>query len=77
MDFSGLMDRIALCTDLSALLIVGHEPSLSECIGGIITGGMGVADIKLKKGGLARISQFSCAPVSGSLSWLLSPRHML
>ncbi|HON82058.1 MAG TPA: phosphohistidine phosphatase SixA [Methanoregulaceae archaeon] len=75
MDFSDLMARIASCTGLSSLLIVGHEPSLSECIGRIITRGGG-ADIQLKKGGLARIRQFSPSPVSGSLSWLLSPRHM-
>lgn len=75
MDFSRLMEQIASCDDLSSLLIIGHEPSLSVCIGRIISGG-GSAEIQLKKGGLARIRQFSPHPVSGQLAWLLSPRHM-
>jgi phosphohistidine phosphatase len=75
MDFSRLMEQIGSCDNLSSLIIIGHEPSLSGCIGRIVTGG-GSAEITLKKGGLARIRQFSPDPVSGSLAWLLSPRHM-
>ncbi|NYT07100.1 MAG: phosphohistidine phosphatase SixA, partial [Methanomicrobiales archaeon] len=75
MDFYCLMARIASCDDLSSLLIIGHEPSLSEYIGRIISRD-GSAEIQLKKGGLARIRQFSPDPVSGSLAWLLIPSHM-
>ena len=75
LDFSCLMERIASCNDISSLLIIGHEPSLSGCIGRIISRG-GSAEIQLKKGGLARIRKFSPDPVGGQLAWLLSPRHM-
>lgn len=75
MDFDRLMEQIVSCDDLTSLLIIGHEPSLSGCIGRIISGGGG-AEIALKKGGLARIRNFCPDPVSGTLVWLLSPRHM-
>ncbi|NYT17544.1 MAG: phosphohistidine phosphatase SixA [Methanomicrobiales archaeon] len=75
LDFDRLMEQIAFCDGLSSLLIIGHEPSLSGCIGRIISGG-GAAEITLKKGGLARIRNFCPNPVSGTLVWLLSPRHM-
>jgi phosphohistidine phosphatase len=75
MNFDRLMEQIASCDDLSSLLLIGHEPSLSGCIGRIISAGGG-AEITLKKGGLARIRNFCPDPASGTLVWLLSPRHM-
>jgi phosphohistidine phosphatase len=45
----------------SSVLIVGHEPYLSD----------------LKKGGLARIRIISLLPkIQGELRWLLTPKHM-
>lgn len=75
--FQRMMQRLRTWSDMDRILIVGHEPSLSDCIGRIIVGDPG-ARIQLKKGGLARIENFSPDdPVSGELSWLLAPRHMI
>jgi phosphohistidine phosphatase len=53
-----------------SLMVVGHEPSLSETIGYIIGGG----NITLKKGGLARVDLFSQHPLHGTLVWLIPPK---
>ena len=58
------------------VLLVGHEPYLSELIGRLISGGT-TADIELKKGGLAKLEVASlrfgrCA----TLAWLLTPKQM-
>lgn len=59
----------------SSVLIVGHEPYLSELIGETISGG--TSRIDLKKGGLARIRTISLLPkIQGELRWLLTPKHM-
>lgn len=74
-DFDQLMEQIASWSDVSSLLIIGHEPSLSGYIGRIISQG-GQASLQLKKGGLARIRNFTPSPVFGELSWLIPPGHM-
>ena len=59
----------------STVLIVGHEPYLSELVGEAIsqTG----CRIDLKKGGLARITVLSALPkIRGELRWLLTPKHL-
>ncbi len=58
------------------VLLVGHEPYLSELIGRLISGGA-TAGIELKKGGLAKLEVASlrfgrCA----TLAWLLTPKQM-
>lgn len=53
-----------------SLMVVGHEPSLSETISYLIGGG----NITLKKGGLARVDLFSQHPLHGTLVWLLAPK---
>ncbi len=52
------------------VMLVGHEPSLSECIHAI-TG----ASIQMKKGGLARIALLTIRPpYRGDLLWLVPPK---
>ena len=76
MDFNRLMSRIRGLVRVSSLILIGHEPSLSACISRIIAGDARVR-LSLKKGGLARIENFSPAePAAGELAWLLPPRHM-
>ena len=59
-----------------AVLLVGHEPSLSGLIGRIITGGEN-ASIILAKGGMAKIRTFTFdRRPAGDLQWLLTPRQM-
>jgi phosphohistidine phosphatase len=65
-----------LKSDLS-LLIIGHQPYLSEMIGDLIFDHDGDNDprIILKKSGLAKIVITSFMPtVKGELRWLLSPK---
>jgi phosphohistidine phosphatase len=67
-----------------SVLVVGHEPYLSNMIGEIIAdtngdgGGGGSAHIVLRKAGLAKI-RVTCSnsnKMQGELKWLLTPRHM-
>lgn len=58
------------------ILLVGHEPYLSQLVALLISGGT-AANIELKKGGLCRLETDSlhfgrCA----TLAWLLTPKQM-
>lgn len=53
-----------------ALMLVGHEPSFSETISGLIGGGR----IVCKKGGLACVKLYEARPLKGELLWLIPPR---
>jgi phosphohistidine phosphatase len=60
----------------SSVLIVGHEPYLSDMISEIIFDRKG-KHVVLKKAGLAKIGITSASPkLHGELKWLLTPRHM-
>jgi phosphohistidine phosphatase len=56
--------------DVAAILLVGHEPSMSATIG-VVVGG---ARIDLKKGGLACVSFDDPESLAGDLVWLLPPK---
>jgi len=59
----------------SVVLLVGHEPYLSEIISEAIS--QSDCRIDLKKAGLARIKILSTLPkIKGELRWLLSPKHL-
>lgn len=59
----------------SSVLIVGHEPYLSELVSEAISSGP--SRIDLKKAGLARIRTTSMQPkIHGELRWLLTPKHL-
>jgi phosphohistidine phosphatase len=63
----------------SSILVVGHEPYLTDMISDIISDGKdGGGHIVLKKAGLARIGITSFIPpnLHGELKWLLTPKHM-
>jgi phosphohistidine phosphatase len=63
--------------DDDAILLVGHEPLLSEVISRIISGDT-TASLVLAKGGLAKIRNYSFDQrPSGDLQWLLTPRQMM
>ncbi len=51
------------------LMLVGHEPGFSDTIGAL-TGG----NVKLAKGGLARVDLDDPSQLRGQLIWLLSPK---
>jgi phosphohistidine phosphatase len=61
----------------AVVILVGHEPDLSDLIGRIISGG-NTASVVITKGGLAKIRNFSFDDKpSGELQWLLTPGQML
>jgi phosphohistidine phosphatase len=63
----------------SSVLIVGHEPYLTDMISDIISDGKGGSGhIVLKKAGLARIGITSFTPpnLHGELKWLLTPKYL-
>jgi phosphohistidine phosphatase len=56
--------------DADAIMVVGHEPSMSQTIGRIVGG----AHIEFKKGGLACVELNSGSPLRGALAWLATPK---
>jgi len=76
-DMDTVCYRAAQSRDSSAILIVGHEPALSELIGRIISQGE-TTSIVISKGGLAKIRNFTFdSKPSGKLQWLLTPKLIL
>ena len=70
------------CGDYENLLLVGHNPNLTLFVGALlapaanypafdVTGGSGLAPVRLRKGSLARLN-FTRGPAT--LQWLLDPR---
>lgn len=58
------------------LLLVGHEPDLSELISLLVTGGPGL-QLDFKKGGLAKLEVEKLrAGKCAALAWLLTPKQM-
>lgn len=58
----------------STVLLIGHEPYLSDVISEAISG-IPNCKIDLKKAGLARINVISFVPkINGELRWLLTPK---
>jgi phosphohistidine phosphatase len=55
---------------VSALMLVGHDPSMSQTIGTLIGGG----DIDFKKGSLACVELHSGTQLCGRLVWLAAPK---
>ncbi|MGI0069413.1 MAG: phosphohistidine phosphatase SixA [Nitrosotalea sp.] len=70
-----LYKKLSTLKQDSSILIVGHEPYLSELVGEAISGGS--SRIDLKKAGLVRIRTISFLPkIQGELRWLLTPKHL-
>lgn len=72
-----LIEQINALRPLPAsVLLVGHEPHLSELISLLVTGGPGLG-LTLRKGGLAKLEVEGLqAARCGTLEWLLTPRQM-
>ena len=69
-NYERLCDIVAERAPANALLLVGHEPTLSLTISRLIGGGR----LLMKKGALARVDVTARTPLSGELIWLVSPR---
>ncbi len=55
-----------------SLMLVGHEPGMSEAISALIGGGR----IVCKKGGLACVKLIAPSSLSGELLWLIPPNFL-
>jgi phosphohistidine phosphatase len=65
-----LADILEEHQEANALMLVGHEPSMSEVTSELIGG----ARIQFKKGSLACIEISNRSPLAGELVWLASPK---
>ena len=83
-NFLYFYNEISKYNDVPSILIVGHEPYLSNMISDIISNNNNSVDkshnenrinIVLKKAGLSKINIISTVPkLKGELSWLLTPK---
>jgi hypothetical protein len=55
------------------VIVVGHNPNLSQFVGRIISNSSNHADIDLKKSGIARVDYDGR---NGELEWLLTPKFI-
>jgi phosphohistidine phosphatase len=72
-----LYHRLSVFSQESSVLIIGHEPYLTNLICDMVLKNKGrpVGTINLKKSGLAKIRVISLSPnPRGELRWLLTPR---
>jgi phosphohistidine phosphatase len=67
-DFRKMVDKYARH---EAIMVVGHNPNLSEFLGRSISGSGCEAAVDLKKGGIARVETGRNA---GMLHWYLTPK---
>jgi phosphohistidine phosphatase len=59
----------------ASVLIVGHEPILSELISHLLSSSSAIS-ITMKKGGLCKLSCVRPDPGTARLEWLLTPKHL-
>jgi phosphohistidine phosphatase len=67
-EFRKLLDKYAR---QEAIMVVGHNPNLSEFLGRIISDAGGEAAAELRKGAVAKVE---LRRTSGSLQWVLTPK---
>jgi phosphohistidine phosphatase len=59
----------------ASVLIVGHEPMLSELISLLLSGSSGLS-ITMKKGGLCKLTCVRPEPAAARLDWLFTAKHL-
>ena len=67
-DFRALLRS---CERHESIMVVGHNPTLTEFISQIVTGGGSKKSVELKKGGVARVDYSGKRAV---LNWSITPR---
>ena len=72
-DLARLRSILSAYADADGIVLVGHEPSFSEVVGGLIGGGMVVC----KKGSVTRVDLETPQSRHGELVWLLQPDTLL
>lgn len=69
--FSQFRELLARYAKADAVMVVGHNPNLSEFLGRSITRGAGRAEVNLKKGAVAQVETKRNTAV---LRWCLTPK---
>ncbi len=69
-EFRGLLGKYAKC---EAIMVVGHNPNLSEFLSMLISEGQADSAVELKKGAVARVEMRG---KNGTLEWLLTPKSV-
>jgi phosphohistidine phosphatase len=69
-EFRKLLDKYAR---QEAIMVVGHNPNLSEFLGRVISGDGCEAATELRKGAVAKVE---LRRVSGTLHWILTPKML-
>jgi len=69
-DYPAFQDLIAKYADRDGVLAVGHNPNLFQFLGRLVTGNGG-ANLRMRKGAVARIDLDRHPP---QLQWLIDPR---
>lgn len=67
-DFRKLLDKYA---QQEAIMVVGHNPNLSEFLGRVVSDAGCEAGLELRKGAVAKVE---LRRTSGSLQWVLTPK---
>jgi phosphohistidine phosphatase len=69
-DFRKLLEKYA---KVESVMVVGHNPNLSQFVGAVISESGCEASIDLKKGAVARVEMRRS---SGTLNWCLTPKTL-
>lgn len=67
-DFRKLLEKYAR---LEAIMVVGHNPNLSQFLGAVISDSGCEASLELKKGAVAKVEM---RRTSGTLQWCVTPK---
>lgn len=69
--FEDFRELVQACAKYEAIMVVGHNPNLTEFVSQIVTNGGSRKSIELKKGGIARVDY---SPKRSVLNWMVTPR---
>src|SRR6201993_651993 len=69
-DFRKILEKYAR---QEAIMVVGHNPNLSQFLGSVISDSGCEASVELKKGAVAKVEM---RRTSGTIQWCLTPRVM-
>ena len=67
--FKSLLNRHR---DKPAVMVVGHDPSMTEFVNRVLSGGGPLAAVEMKKGGVAKVEKELRRPAV--LRWLMTPK---
>jgi len=67
--FKALLNRHK---DKTAIMVVGHDPSMTEFVNRVLSGGRPLAAIEMKKGGVAKVQTELRGPAV--LRWCMTPK---